>query len=140
MIFVRIAGMSLAKVWVRTVSDGLVRADRIIGISAHPTPALSGKPAHWLLDATLAISVGSGDAADGWAVAALHRTLIQTRAEPVGASEAFAQLLAGLHDSDAAGVIAAVAGSPGQDGLVRFTFTPFDRTNVTETTSYDHAG
>jgi len=41
--------MSLTTVWVQTQGDGLVRADQIIGIDAHQTPALSGKPARWLL-------------------------------------------------------------------------------------------
>ncbi|HJQ48623.1 MAG TPA: hypothetical protein VJ870_20205 [Amycolatopsis sp.] len=126
--------MGLPRVWVRTFSDGLVRADHVIGIEAHPTPSLPGKSAHWLLDVTLAVSVGSGNNADGWAVAALHRTLIQTRAEPSGAPEAFAQLLAALHGTDAAGVVAAV--EPDHDGLVRFTFTPFDRADITDTTEH----
>ena len=34
--------MSLVNVWIRTQSDGLVRADQIVGIDAHQTPALSG--------------------------------------------------------------------------------------------------
>ncbi|NKQ53002.1 hypothetical protein HFP15_08925 [Amycolatopsis sp. K13G38] len=134
--------MGLPKVWVRSFSDGLIRADHIIAISTHPTPELSGKSAHWLLDATLAVSVGSGNGSDGWAVAALHRTLIQTREEPVGAADAFAQMLAALHDTDAAGIIRAVADPAGKPGLVRFEFTPFATTEVpktTTTTSEDHA-
>jgi len=134
--------MGHSKVWVRSFSDGLIRADHIVGISAHPTPALPGKSAHWLLDATLAVSVGSGNDTEGWAVAALHRTLIQTRAEPVGAPEAFAQLLAALDDADTAGIVTAVPGKPGEEGLVRFEFTPFATTEVpatTRTTSEDHS-
>lgn len=82
----------MTKVGVRTFTDGLIRADQIIGLSTHPTPALSGKPAHWLVDTTLAVSVGSGGA-EGLNISALHRTLLQTRTEPIGALEAFAQLL-----------------------------------------------
>lgn len=51
--------MGLTKVWVRTLSDGLIRADHIIGIDAHRTPPLAGKHAHWLLDAILPAPVGS---------------------------------------------------------------------------------
>ncbi|HKS47238.1 MAG TPA: hypothetical protein VJT49_19425 [Amycolatopsis sp.] len=120
--------MGLAKVWVHTFTDGLIRADHIIGLSTHPTPALSGKAAHWLVDATLAVSVGSGTA-DGLNISVLHRTLIQTRAEPLGAIEAFAQLLARLHDGDPAGIITAriaeaTAVTPGTS-RVEFSFKPF---------------
>jgi len=52
--------VSLTNVWVQTQSDGLVRADQITGIDAHQTPALSGKPARWLLDVVLGSSIGSG--------------------------------------------------------------------------------
>ncbi|GLY66871.1 hypothetical protein [Amycolatopsis taiwanensis] len=131
--------MGLAKVWVRTFTDGLIRADRIIELSAHPAPALSGKTAHWLVDATLAVSIGSGTG-EGLNISALHRTLIQTRAEPVGALEAFAQLLARLHDSDPAGVVTARVGdSAGADtaGHVEFTFTRFADAGDT-TSAGDH--
>lgn len=118
--------MGLAKVWIRTFTDGLIRADQVIGLSTHPTPALAGKPAHWLVDATLAVSVGSGSA-EGLDISALHRTLIQTRTEPVGAIEAFAQLLSRLHDADPAGIITARiadAATP-RTCRVEFGFTPF---------------
>ena len=42
--------VSLANVWVQTWADGLVRADQIVGIEAHPTPAVAGKPSRWLVD------------------------------------------------------------------------------------------
>jgi hypothetical protein len=119
--------MGLTKVWVRTFTDGLVRADHVIGLSTHPTPSLAGKPAHWLVDATLAVSIGSGNQ-DEWTVDALHRTLLQTRAEPVGAIEAFARLLAKLAESDPAGIIDArtPAFEETPTGRVEFSFTPFD--------------
>ena len=69
--------MGLSRVWLQTLGDGLVRADQITGIDAHQTPALTGKPARWLLDVVLAVPIGSGTR-DGWTVTALHRTLIQT--------------------------------------------------------------
>ena len=45
--------MSLTNVWLQTWGDGLVRADQVIGVDVHQTPALTGKPAHWLLDIVL---------------------------------------------------------------------------------------
>lgn len=133
--------MGLAKVWVRTFTDGLIRADQIVGLSTHPTPALSGKPAHWLVDATLAVSVGSGGA-EGLNISALHRTLLQARTEPIGALEAFAQLLSRLHDRDPAGIITARIAEPAPDGRtsrVEFGFTPFTDA-VPATSSGDHTG
>lgn len=129
--------MTLSKVWIRTSSDGLIRADHVIGLSAHPTPALAGKSVHWLVDATLAVSVGSGGP-EGWEVNALHRTLIQTRTEPVGAAEAFAELLARLYDSDPAGIITARIAGTDAGSRVEFTFQPFTATSPI-TTSEDHA-
>jgi hypothetical protein len=41
--------VGLTNVWVRTLSDGLIRADHIVGIDAHRTPQLAEKHAHWLL-------------------------------------------------------------------------------------------
>ena len=73
--------MSLTNVWVQTQGDGLVRADQIVGIKAHQTPALAGKPARWLFDVVLTSSIGSGTR-EGWDVTALHRTLIQTGEDP----------------------------------------------------------
>lgn len=114
--------MGLSKIWVRTSTDGLIRADQIVEVSAHPAPALSGKTAHWLVDATLSVSVGSGTV-DGLNISALHRTLIQTRAEPVGALEAFTRLLAQLHDADPAGIV--TARTEDASGHVEFRFEPF---------------
>jgi len=96
--------VSLANVWVQTWADGLVRADQIVGIEAHPTPAVAGKPSRWLVDAVLATPVGSG-ALDHWGITALHRTLIQTGREPRDAPQALARLLAQLDLVSAAGVI-----------------------------------
>ena len=128
--------MGLSKVWVRTSTDGLVRADHIIGLSSHQTPSLPGKPVHWLVDVTLGVSVGSGGTT-GWDVNALHRTLIQTRTEPVGATEALAELLARLSDADPAGIIITrmVEAAPNQ--RVEFTFQPFTAATAT-TSSEDH--
>jgi hypothetical protein len=132
--------MGLSKVWVRTFTDGLIRADAIIGLSTHQTPALSGKAAHWLLDATLAVSVGSGNI-DGMDINVLHRTLIQTRSEPVGAIEAFAQLLSRLHDTDPAGIVTIRIADPSittpATSRVEFSFRPFSEA-AQETSSNDH--
>ncbi|KDN17189.1 hypothetical protein [Amycolatopsis rifamycinica] len=120
--------MGLTKVWLATLSDGLLRADQVVGLTAHATPALTGKPPRWLLDATIRSPAGSGRA-DGWDVGILHRTLIQTPAEPVGAPEALARLLARLDGEDAAGLITAVADSGGRNqpaSVVRFGFQPFE--------------
>lgn len=112
--------MGLTKVWLKTFTDGLVRADQVVGVSAHQTPALPGKSVNWLVDVTLAVSVGSGGTA-GWEINALHRTLIQTRFEPLGAAEALTELLARLHDTDPAGLITTRI----TKSRVEFTFQPF---------------
>jgi hypothetical protein len=52
--------VSLTSVWMQTAPDGLVRTDQVIGIEAHQTPALTGKPARWLLDVVLPVPIGSG--------------------------------------------------------------------------------
>ena len=96
--------MSLTNVWVQTWADGLLRADQIVGIDAHPTPELAGKPSRWLVDAVLAAPVGSGTR-EQWGVTVLHRTLIQTGREPHDAPLALARLLAQLDLVSAAGVI-----------------------------------
>ncbi len=96
--------MGLTNVWVRTLSDGLIRADHIMGIDAHRTPPLAGKHAHWLLDAILPAPVGSGRG-DVWDLSALHRTLLQTPEEPVEGPVSLARLLAQLDAVDVAGVI-----------------------------------
>ncbi|MGI5128001.1 hypothetical protein ACQEVB_14410 [Pseudonocardia sp. CA-107938] len=127
--------MSLTNVWVQTWADGLIRADQIVGIDAHPTPAVAGKPSRWLVDAVLASPIGSGTA-DRWDVTVLHRTLIQIGREPRNAPLDLARLLAQLDLVSAAGVIT-VSAEPGsaeaggahveqthQDQL-RFRFVPF---------------
>ena len=98
--------MGLSRVWLQTLSDGLVRADQITGVDAHQTPALTGKPARWLLDVVLAVPIGSGRRED-WTVTALHRTVIQTGHDPRAAAPALARLLAQLDVIDAAGIITA---------------------------------
>jgi len=98
--------MGLCRVWLQTLGDGLVRADQITGVDAHQTPALTGKPARWLLDVVLAVPIGSGRRED-WTVTALHRTVIQTGNDPSAAAPALARLLAQLDVINAAGIISA---------------------------------
>ncbi|HEY4023086.1 MAG TPA: hypothetical protein VGM75_30660 [Pseudonocardiaceae bacterium] len=124
--------MSLTNVWVQTRGDGVVRADQVVGIDAHQTPVLTGKPARWLLDVVLPTTIGSG-ARDGWGVTALHRTLTQTTEDPAGAPAALARLLAQLDHVNAAGIIAVSTDSTPDSPLggeelstrVRFRFVPF---------------
>jgi hypothetical protein len=144
--------MGLSRVWLQTLGDGLVRADQITGVDAHQTPALTGKPARWLLDVVLAVPIGSGSRGD-WTVTALHRTVIQAGHDPSPAAPALARLLAQLDVINAAGIITASivpergaggdGGGPGPDaspaggnaprpengtavaGGVRLRFTPF---------------
>ncbi len=128
--------MSLTNVWIQTQSDGLVRADQLTGIDAHQTPALSGKPARWLLDVVLGSSIGSGSR-EGWALTVVHRTLIQTPDDPQDAPAALARLLAQLDLVSATGVITTGRGAPTGPGdiefdevvtgsrQVRFRFAPF---------------
>jgi hypothetical protein len=122
--------VGLTNVWVRTLSDGLIRADHIMGIDAHRTPPLAGKHAHWLLDAILPAPVGSGRG-DVWDLSALHRTLLQTPEEPVEGPVSLARLLAQLDAVDAAGVIVLsavpVPGDPSRS-LPQFSFVPFPTT------------
>jgi hypothetical protein len=96
--------VSLTNVWLQTWGDGLVRADQVIGVDVHQTPALTGKPAHWLLDIVLPASTGNGTRGD-WTVTALHRTLVQTSQQPGDAATVLARLLAQLDIINAAGVI-----------------------------------
>jgi hypothetical protein len=96
--------VSLTNVWLRTLADGLIRADQIVGIHTHQTPALTGKPSHWLLDVILPTPIGNGRP-DGWSIGALHRTLIQAPMPPTDAPSALARLLAQLDAIQAAGVI-----------------------------------
>ena len=98
--------MGLTAVWVTTLGDGLVRADQIVGVHARRTPEITGKPSHWLLNAVLPLTTGSGQG-DTWATSPLHRTLIQTSHEPHDAPEHLARLLAQLDATNAAGVITA---------------------------------
>lgn len=98
--------MGLTNVWLQTAADGLLRADQVIGIDAHQTPALSGKPPRWLLDVVVPVSVGNGIRED-WGVTVLHRTLLQTSEDPGDAPAALARLLAQLDVTAAAGVIKA---------------------------------
>ena len=46
--------MSLQRVWIATTSDGLIRADQVIGIGSHETPRIPGKTPHWLLVVNIA--------------------------------------------------------------------------------------
>ncbi|MBW0089485.1 hypothetical protein I4I73_10820 [Pseudonocardia sp. KRD-184] len=127
--------MGLTNVWVQTQGDGLVRADQVVGIDAHRTPALGGKPSRWLLDVVLSASIGSGSR-EGWTATVLHRTLVQTSDDPGDAPAALARLLAQLDAVSAAGVVAthradAPDREPGDGdlvagaGRVRFRFVPF---------------
>ena len=125
--------VSLTSVWVQTHSDGLVRADQVIGIEEHQTAGVRDTPTHWLLDIVVAVPVGSGFR-EGWNVTALHRMLVQTASAPHGASVALARLLAQLDVIGTAGVVHVEkgnAGASGADGLsassggIRFRFEPF---------------
>ncbi|MCE3555393.1 hypothetical protein LWC33_28595 [Pseudonocardia sp. RS11V-5] len=98
--------MSLASVWLQLHDGSLVRADQATEITMHPTPALSGKAAHWLLTVSVPVSVGSGDRG-GWRTEQLHRTLAQTSSPPTDAPVVLARLLARLDMADAAGVVRA---------------------------------
>ncbi|WP_409464351.1 hypothetical protein [Amycolatopsis sp. GA6-003] len=113
--------MGLDKVWIQTLSDGLLRADQVVGLTSHATPSLPGKAARWLLDATVAVAAGSGAAAGGWDVGILHRTLAQTAEEPTDAPEALARVLARLDQPGTAGIITPSATRHG----VEFSFSSF---------------
>lgn len=127
--------MGLSKVWVQTVADGLVRADSIIGITTHPTPAIAGKPSRWLLDIVLSTTTGSGSAGS-WISNPLHRTLAQTDHPAANAPTELASMLARLDSSEAAGVIT-VERVPGEGGtaVVQFRFTPFSGPDHVNSTS-----
>ena len=99
--------MSLTSVWLQTLGDGLVRADQVVGIDVHQTPALTGKAPHWLLDVVLPTPIGSG-ARGEWDITILHRTLVQTSEEPGDAATVLARLLAQLDAINAAGGSAAM--------------------------------
>ncbi|MHA6793188.1 hypothetical protein ACVGVM_06660 [Pseudonocardia bannensis] len=119
--------MVLTHLWIQTQHDGLLRADQIVGIDSHPTPELAGKPSHWLLDIVVALPAGSGGPG-GWEITSLHRTVVQTPAQPSGAPLALARLLAELDATDTAGVLKAAADRTpgGSGGHVLFTVEPFD--------------
>jgi len=130
--------MGLTNVWLRTVSDGLIRADQVIGIVIHRTPVIAGKPSHWLFDVVLPTTTGSG-ATDTWTSEPLHRTMAQTGREPTRAPEALARLLAQLDAINATGLIVthlmrtrrrvgdADALLEPDDGALQFQFIPFAR-------------
>jgi hypothetical protein len=127
--------MSLSNTWLQTQGDGLVRADQVVGIDAHQTPALTGKVARWLLDVVLVAPVGSGQRGD-WDLNVLHRTLVQTSQPPGDAPAVLARLLGQLDAINAAGIVSVVRqeaadGEPGGNGIdaesssVSFRFAPF---------------
>ena len=120
--------MSLHRVWIATTSDGLLRADQVIGIGSHETPRISGKSQHWLLVVNVAVTAGSGDRA-GWDVGILDRTLCQTRGPQPQAPRELAGLLAGLDDAGAAGIVTTEVPSStdgnNHGGRIQFGFTPF---------------
>jgi hypothetical protein len=134
--------VSLTNVWLRTLDDELIRADQIVGIHTHYTPALVGKPACWLLDVLLLTPLGNGRP-DGRAPSALHRTLIHTPQPPTDAPTALARLLAQLDAIHATGVITTTTADPtpsdsdtitapdttdmptATPAPLRFRFTPF---------------
>ncbi|GEL19248.1 hypothetical protein [Pseudonocardia asaccharolytica] len=113
--------MGLTGLWIKTLHDGLVRADQVIGIESHSTPELAGKPPHWLLNVVLAVPTGCGGR-HGWDITALHRTLVQSSTEAVDAPVELAKVLAQLGTSTACGVVTASERS----GTVRFAFEPFE--------------
>jgi len=106
--------MSLTNIWLDTLADGLIRADVIVGVHAHRTPAITGKPSRWLLDVVLPASTGSGRH-DSWVIGPVHRTLIQSDREPGDAPQQLVRLLAQLDAANAEGIIstAVIADSAG---------------------------
>ena len=90
--------------WIETQDDGLVRADQVVEVRAHQTAAFAGKPARWLVDVVIPVSQGAG-ASGQWHLAASHRTLLQTGAEPRGAAHRLVELLCTLDAADAAGIV-----------------------------------
>lgn len=136
--------MSLTNVWLHTLDEEMIRADQIVGIHTHHTPALVGKPSCWLLNVVVSTPLGNGRP-DGRAFSALHRTLIHTPRTPTDAPAALARLLAQLAAIHATGVITTTLATPdpttsngdtsaASDTVdiqtavstpVRFRFTPF---------------
>ena len=118
-------GRVAAHVWLQMLDGGLVRADLITEITLHQTPEIAGKPPHWLLDVTTAVSVGSGDRI-GWHVGPLHHTLVQVHTPPRDAPATLARLLVQLDAEGVPGILRAhAAGSRTAPDEVRFAFTPF---------------
>lgn len=118
--------MSLTRVWLQTLADGLIRADQVTGIDVHQPPAVTGRTPPWLIDVILPVQFGSGAGPD-WTVTALHRTLLQTNHHPGDAPTALARLLAQLDSISADGLITThPAPDEGSSTTrVRFQFTPF---------------
>jgi hypothetical protein len=121
--------VGLEQVWIRTIDDGLVRADHVVEVLAHKTAPFAGKPAHWLVDVVTGTSQGAGSSQQ-WNLGASHRTLIQTDERPHGAAQRLAGLLAALHAADSAGIVTAHRGteshSPsGARAIVDFRFELF---------------
>ncbi|MDQ0380397.1 hypothetical protein [Amycolatopsis thermophila] len=108
--------MALENVWIRTLGDGLVRADQVVGIGSHRTPSLSGKPGRWLLTVALPVPTGNGP---------LHRTVVQTDQEVPSAPDRLARLLAQLAAVETAGVVTAIPCGPDRSD-VRFEFSRFE--------------
>lgn len=122
--------MSLSRVWIETLDDGLVRADQVVQVLAHQTAAFAGKPGRWLLDVVLPVSQGAG-AGGQWHVAASHRTLLQVSAEPRGAARRLTGLLYTLDTDDASGIVTAEhvpAGDTADGAEVVFRFHAFPLT------------
>jgi hypothetical protein len=124
----------LRNVWLSTLADGLIRADQVVGVHAHRTPTVGGKPSHWLLDVVLDAATGGGRD-EQWALSPLHRTLVQTDHRPKDAAIHLVRLLAQLDTTNAAGIVTtgatdAPAGPEGGEPLarVRFRFSPFQAT------------
>ena len=118
--------MNLTSVWLQTLGDGLVRADQVVGIDVHQTPALTGKAPHWLLDVVLPTPIGSGVRGE-WDLTVLHRTLVQTSEEPGDAATVLARLLAQLDAINAAGIIITSRSRDGAVGSARADDPTADR-------------
>jgi hypothetical protein len=141
-----VSTVGLTNVWVQTHSDGLVRADQVVGIEAHSTAGLRDTPSHWLLDVVVATPVGSGYR-ESWTVTALHRTLAQTAFAPDGSPAALARLLARLDVISATGIVTVEKGEPVERdtdafttsaGGIRFRFVPFQVPARDEGTDADY--
>jgi hypothetical protein len=116
--------MGLHQVWIRTLDDGLVRADQVVEVLAHQTTAFAGKPSRWLLDVVTLASQGGGTAGH-WNLGASHRTLVQTDDEPHGTTHRLVELLWELDTDDAAGIVTVRRTAGGRSGAVEVGFAPF---------------